>query len=172
MKLWIGLFLLGLAIEGQAQLTCFVCNDCPDPFDTSAAQVACPTTDTTTTTSFPPTVITPPGEQTTLAPGVTTTTVAAPPTDGPILTPPPIGRRKRQTQTHQCFVRELPNLSIQRGCTVFDTDETTTCRNLNSGINPVGYCRVCNWAGCNSASGVTLSIVTLLTALLIALKLL
>ncbi|XP_055545453.1 spore coat protein SP65-like [Wyeomyia smithii] len=173
MKLWIGLLLVGLAIEGRAQLTCFVCNDCPDPFETSATQFPCPATDTTTTL-LPPPVITPPtttlapGETTTVGP-VTTTTVAT--TGGPIITPPPVGRRKRQTVTHQCFILEVNNLSTQRGCTVFDTDEATTCRNLNGGVNPLGTCRVCNWSGCNSASGVTLSIATLLAALLVAMKL-
>ncbi|XP_058814974.1 uncharacterized protein LOC131678717 [Topomyia yanbarensis] len=175
MKLWIGLLLVGLALEGRAQLTCFVCNGCPDPFDTSATQLPCPQTEGTTTVAPPNTndpILTPPtipGATTTVVPG--TTTAPTPGPGDPILTPPPVGRRKRQVSTlPRCYIVTINGI-VHRGCTNFVTDQATTCRNLNSGIDPVGECRICDWSGCNSASGLTLSIATILAALFIALKL-
>ncbi|XP_058445874.1 uncharacterized protein LOC131427019 [Malaya genurostris] len=176
MKLWIGLLLVGLALEGRAQLTCFQCENCPDPFDTSVPQITCPVTDGTTTVAPPNTdgpIITPPTvplpTTTEIAPTPAPTTTTAPGPEGPIITPPPIGRRKRQTQSLQrCFI--LTTTGTRRGCTTFATDEATTCSNLNGGIPPAGQCRICDWNGCNSASGLTLSIATLLAALIIVLK--
>ncbi|KXJ68879.1 hypothetical protein RP20_CCG001282 [Aedes albopictus] len=191
MKLLIGLLLVGLAIEGRAQLTCFVCDNCGDPFDrTGHTAQTCPQPVPTivtppnegTTTAIPPTppnpegpTLTPPpvAPGTTPAPGPTPepTPAPGPGPDEPILTPPPpVGRRKRQTNqlSHRCFVL-THNGVTRRGCTTHGTDWMETCRTNNNGQQP-NECRLCDWAECNSASGLTVSIVTLSAALLIALK--
>ncbi|EAT37774.1 AAEL010264-PA [Aedes aegypti] len=187
MKLLIGLLLVGLAIEGRAQLTCFVCENCGDPFDRAAhtAQTCpqpVPTIVTppieTTTTAIPPTppspdgpTLTPPPPVTTAAPGPTPGPTPAPnPDPTPELTPPPVGRRKRQANqlSHRCFIM-THNGVTRRGCTAHGNDWMETCRNNNNGQQP-NECRLCDWSECNSASGLTVSIVTLSAAVLIALK--
>ncbi|XP_065072607.1 uncharacterized protein LOC135696990 [Ochlerotatus camptorhynchus] len=197
MKLLIGLLLVGLAIEGRAQLTCFICDNCGDPFDrTGQTAQSCPQSiitpvpppiDGTTAIPPPPTPggpdLTPPAP---IGPGTEQPTVPPPvlppvlppvvpepgPEDGPILTPPPIGRRKRQIVnpvSHRCFVM-THNGVTRRGCTPHGNDHMETCRTINAGQQP-NECRLCDWSECNSASGITASIVTLLAAVLIALRL-
>ncbi|KAL9706588.1 hypothetical protein quinque_010106 [Culex quinquefasciatus] len=192
MKLLIGLLLVGLAIEGRAQLSCFVCENCPDPFDGAVhTQQMCPppfptqppTLPGEVTTPLPPAppgpgdpIITPPplnpGPAPAPGPGPAPEPNPPAPAPGPgdpIITPPPIGRRKRQVVTsHRCFVLTHGGVT-RRGCTTHGNDHLATCRDLNQGVQPA-ECRVCDWAGCNSASGKTLSIVTLLAALAIVLK--
>ncbi|XP_055600458.1 uncharacterized protein LOC129749509 [Uranotaenia lowii] len=202
MKLWIGLLLVGLAIEGRAQLTCFVCENCPDPFNQNLfLQEQCPPP--------VPTIVTPPNEGTTLPPAPTPSDPNAPtmipppvlpplnpgpgpapappgpgpvpqPPEGPIITPPPVGRKRRDTEAavadieerqvgHRCFVL-THNGVTRRGCTTHGNDHLLTCRNLNGGIQPA-ECRVCDWAGCNNGNGLTVSIAALMAALLVALRL-
>lgn len=101
----------------RGQLRCYVCENCPDPFEGTSAQLqACPASESTTTTQMPPggdtTILTPPplptgdgsGQQTTTTLAATT---EAPPTPStPVITPPPVvGRRKRQTAAtgYRCF---------------------------------------------------------------------
>ncbi|XP_062551962.1 uncharacterized protein LOC134217192 [Armigeres subalbatus] len=181
MKLLIGLLLVGFSIESRAQLTCFECNNCGDPFDRNAHTAqSCPglapTTvtppDTGTTTVEPPippspeipelTTSEPTAPTTTVAPDTTTVTV------GPELTPPPIGRRKRQTESYRCYIM-VNNGVTQRGCTPHGNDFAETCRTINAGQQP-NDCRLCDYSECNSASGLTVSIMTLMATLLVVLK--
>ncbi|XP_055638354.1 uncharacterized protein LOC129776633 [Toxorhynchites rutilus septentrionalis] len=182
----VAILLFGLTTQARAQLTCFVCENCPDPFDTSSnRQISC---------AEPPTPpVTPPGEGTTTTP---VTPQTSPDPETPILTPPPVvttsgpqraqseehdsvlsapnpvGRWKRQSGnqiSHRCFLI-VHNGVTRRGCVIHVNDQMETCRNANNGIQPSSDCRICDWSGCNTAGGLKLSIAALLTALLVTIK--
>uniref|UniRef100_A0A182SLX8 Protein sleepless n=1 Tax=Anopheles maculatus TaxID=74869 RepID=A0A182SLX8_9DIPT len=160
-----------------AQLQCYVCDNCPDPFEGTSSQLqACPLSDSTTTTQTPPvgdtTILTPPPLPTGGNPGDTTTagvTTEAPPTPStPVITPPPLpGRRKRQTATgYRCFRIEHSN-TVRRGCAAYLGNQADTCSSVNGGTTPTD-CTICDWDGCNSASGLRVSLFALLLAVLLS----
>uniref|UniRef100_A0A182PPI3 Uncharacterized protein n=1 Tax=Anopheles epiroticus TaxID=199890 RepID=A0A182PPI3_9DIPT len=163
----------------RGQLQCYVCENCPDPFEGTSGQLqACPAGGSTTT-QLPggdTTILTPPplptgdggnGQQTTTAP-VTTTTEAPPTPSTPIITPPPLpGRRKRQTATgYRCF-RIIHSNTVRRGCAAFLGTEVETCQSVNGGTTP-DECTLCDWDECNSAAGLRVSLVALLLAVLLS----
>ncbi|EAA12566.4 AGAP008116-PA [Anopheles gambiae str. PEST] len=167
--------------EVRGQLRCYVCENCPDPFEGTSAQLqACPASESTTTTQMPPggdtTILTPPPLPTGDGSGQqqTTTTLAAtteaPPTPStPVITPPPVvGRRKRQTAAtgYRCFRIEHSN-TVRRGCAAYLGNQADTCLSVNGGTNPTD-CTLCDWEGCNSATGLRVSLFALLLAVLLS----
>ncbi|XP_058125117.1 uncharacterized proline-rich protein-like [Anopheles ziemanni] len=166
--------------EAHGQLRCFVCENCPDPFDGSAfPQQDCPLNpDTPTTTVAPPTgdttILTPPPLPTNGEPEQTTITPAPPPAETPpvpetpIITPPPVaGRRKRQVPNgYRCYRIEHASI-VRRGCASFLNSDTETCQSVNGGLTP-NDCHICDWDGCNSAAGLRVSLVALLLATLLS----
>uniref|UniRef100_A0A182ISN6 Protein sleepless n=1 Tax=Anopheles atroparvus TaxID=41427 RepID=A0A182ISN6_ANOAO len=165
------------AREARGQLQCYVCENCPDPFDGSNfLQQSCPLdSDTTTTTIVPPpgetTILTPPplptnGEMTTITPApLPSETPPVPQT--PVITPPPLpGRRKRQVPNgYRCYRIEHANV-VRRGCASFLSTDTDTCQSVNGGTPPTA-CKICDWDGCNSAAGLRVSLFALLLATLL-----
>uniref|UniRef100_A0A182LSV8 Protein sleepless n=1 Tax=Anopheles culicifacies TaxID=139723 RepID=A0A182LSV8_9DIPT len=166
----------------HGQLQCYVCNNCPDPFEGTSSQLqACPLSDSTTTTQMPPggdtTLLTPPPLPTGGGPGETTTTTTtttavtneSPPTPStPIITPPSLpGRRKRQVAVgHRCYRIQHSN-TVRRGCAAYLGNEADTCTSVNGGAVP-SECTLCDWDGCNSAAGLRVSLVALLLAVLLS----
>ncbi|XP_059617563.1 protein eyes shut-like [Phlebotomus argentipes] len=131
-------------------------------------------------TLTPPTEALPPGEDPTLPPinGIPTTTTLQP---TPADVPQGLYRKRRNAvayndpepdpanQQFRCFIAHRDvggNRQTERGCTVYLGDET--CGFLGvTGNN----CRVCDSDGCNSGSRFTLSILTLIAALFIVVRL-
>ncbi|XP_053665906.1 uncharacterized protein LOC128715049 [Anopheles marshallii] len=164
--------------EAHGQLQCYVCDNCPDPFEGTASQLqACPLSDSVTTTQIPPggdtTVLTPPPLPTGEGPGEITTIPDTPPTPStPEMTPPPLpgGRRKRQVATgYRCFWIEHAN-TVRRGCAAYLGNQAETCTSVNGGTVP-GECKLCDWDGCNSAAGLRVSLVALLLAVVLSVML-
>ncbi|XP_049287600.1 uncharacterized protein LOC125766059 [Anopheles funestus] len=163
--------------KAHGQLRCYVCDNCPDPFEGTSSQLqSCPPSESTTTTQIPPggdtTVLTPPPLPTGEGPGATTTTEAttlAPPTPStPEITPPPLpgGRRKRQASGYRCFRIEFSN-TVRRGCAAFLGNDGDTCSSVNGGTAP-SECTLCDWDECNSAAGLRVSLFALLLAVLLS----
>ncbi|XP_053676630.1 uncharacterized protein LOC128726826 [Anopheles nili] len=165
--------LVALSVDqAHGQLKCYVCDNCPDPYDGSSQLRDCPDENPTPTPSPPPgdtTVLTPP---TFTPPGVggetsTNPSSEQPPTP-PIITPPPFpGRRKRQTPNpYRCYRIEHSN-NVRRGCVSFLGSNSDTCQSINGGVVP-NDCRVCDWDGCNSATGLQVSLIALLLAVVLS----
>uniref|UniRef100_A0A182K0L6 Protein sleepless n=1 Tax=Anopheles christyi TaxID=43041 RepID=A0A182K0L6_9DIPT len=168
--------------EARGQLQCYVCENCPDPFEGTSAQLqACPLSDSTTTTQLPTggdtTILTPPPLPTGDGNGQPITTTVAPSTEAPptpstpVITPPPLpGRRKRQTATgYRCFRIEHSNI-VRRGCAAYLGNQADTCLSVNGGTTPA-ECTICDWEGCNSATGLRVSLFALLIAVLLSIVL-
>uniref|UniRef100_A0A182QDY9 Protein sleepless n=1 Tax=Anopheles farauti TaxID=69004 RepID=A0A182QDY9_9DIPT len=161
--------------QAYGALQCYVCDNCPDPYEGTSSQLLdCPLGDTTTTTQPPSggdtTILTPPPLPTsdgqTPNPEVPTETPPTPAT--PVITPPSLpGRRKRQTpNAYRCFRIEHLN-TVRRGCASFLGTNTDTCTSINGGVAPT-ECRICDWDGCNSAAGVRVSLFALLLAVVLS----
>ncbi|GAB0091247.1 hypothetical protein DMENIID0001_060650 [Sergentomyia squamirostris] len=191
------LVLITVVAQGLAQRSCFICNNCNDPFNTGdherhvcntdnmfwpPGQEPTPTEDPNSTTSLtltPPSDGPPQDEPTTTYPGTPTTTVQGP-TAATQAQDVPLYRRRRQaveetpvdpvdTNPFRCFIahREVGgNRQTQRGCVAYMAEDTCALLGV-SGDN----CRVCNTDGCNSSARFTLSLMTLLAALFIAIRL-
>ncbi|XP_055685052.1 platelet glycoprotein Ib alpha chain-like [Lutzomyia longipalpis] len=152
----------------------------PGPGPTTTPEAPLTTTQPTLTPSTePPADTPPPGPP---ADGTPTTTLF-PPTPGVGPGDVPLLRRRRNASLRQdpseepaptqeafrCFVahREVAgNRQTQRGCTLYMGEDTCAALGV-TGDN----CRVCNSDGCNSGTRFTLSILTLIAALFIAIRL-
>ncbi|XP_035776488.1 uncharacterized protein LOC118458275 isoform X2 [Anopheles albimanus] len=145
-------------------MQCYVCENCPDPFEGTAQQrQPCPDSSVT-----PPPILTPPP-----LPGETTTPPTETPPTPPVITPPTFpGRRRRReaatsyASTHRCYRIEHNNI-VRRGCVAFMNSQSDTCISVNGGDPPTD-CRLCDWDGCNSASGLRVSLFVMLIAALLA----
>ncbi|XP_052864530.1 uncharacterized protein LOC128271132 [Anopheles cruzii] len=158
-----------LTNEAHGQLQCYVCENCPDPFDSSAhSRQRCPPDAATTTTLAP-------GQTTTIIltppplPGVDTTTIV-PPTPPIVPNPPVVGRRRRQVDSnadsYRCYRIEHLGI-VRRGCAAFINNAQDTCQSVNGGVIPTD-CHVCDWDGCNgSAAGLRVSVMAVLLAALL-----
>ncbi|ETN58881.1 hypothetical protein AND_009546 [Anopheles darlingi] len=164
------LVVLVLVDKAHGQMQCYVCEGCPDPFEGTAQQrQPCPDPATTP----------PPGAETTTLiltppplPGETTAETTETPPTPPIITPPTIpGRRRREAatsfaSTHRCYRIEHNNI-VRRGCVAYFNSQADTCMSVNGGVQPAD-CRLCDWDGCNSASGLRVSLFAMLIAALLA----
>uniref|UniRef100_A0A182NUD4 Protein sleepless n=1 Tax=Anopheles dirus TaxID=7168 RepID=A0A182NUD4_9DIPT len=163
--------------QASGALQCYVCENCPDPYEAASSHYqACPLDDSTTTTQPPPggdtTVLTPPPLPTSDGQTTTEGPAGTPPTpETPVITPPTLpGRRKRQTPNgYRCFRIEHAS-TVRRGCAAFLGSDPDTCASVNGGVTP-NNCRICDWDGCNSAAGVRVSLVALVLAVLAAVAL-
>uniref|UniRef100_A0A1B0CYG5 Uncharacterized protein n=1 Tax=Phlebotomus papatasi TaxID=29031 RepID=A0A1B0CYG5_PHLPP len=150
----------------------------PPPAETTTPPLNTPTTTTgpvTQSTDSQPPSDTPPGP-----PSETPTTTLFPPTPAGL---PPQGllRRRRnispinevqdptQNEAFRCFIAHRDvggEVQTQRGCTAYIGEATCALLGV-AGDN----CRICDSDGCNSGARFTLSILTLITALFIAIRL-
>uniref|UniRef100_A0A1L8D9S9 Uncharacterized protein n=1 Tax=Nyssomyia neivai TaxID=330878 RepID=A0A1L8D9S9_9DIPT len=197
------IILATLVAQGYSQRSCYICENCNDPFDSNDHErVQCsldnifpspgpPGTPAPTPPQTPPPTtsppLTPPGE--TQPPGESPPP-QGPPADGPPTTtlfpPTSVGdvallRRRRDISPYQqeepepaqepfrCFIAHLDvagNRQTRRGCTSYIGEDTCAALGV-TGDN----CRICNHDGCNSGTRFALSILTLIVALFIAIRL-